>query len=432
MAAAMSDDPQPVTTVTDGVQRMSMNDNTASYVKMNHDQGKETMENMLKRNNAAINDLTACAKALKEIRRLSEDLKTISAIVQCEGLLPKLEAILTKCKDQQLQIEAAWILANVAASPCTLHTKMVVDLGVIPTLLSLVKAPSSVAELKHTCLDVLSNIAGDSAKYRDILFDAGCVNDIMTLYQQRNISDDNFTWMLRAFCSHIKPPPKWDHVKDIVPVMVRTAASTFSSDKSIGFAVAAIYDLCWSHEEEICKQLTKDGKVSEFVKLIEHKTMVVRQEMITVWAHLMTTKDDTFVELAIKHGLLNSLVKTLHSSIETRMVLMCIANITASEKQIQAAIDCKGLVQSVIMVADVKKDPKIQMEAVVVLLNICLYGDANQVKTLMFYGAAFVLHAYVNEFAHCLVPHPNVADSERALLRMKNLSIGIADQKEIL
>jgi len=334
-----------------------------------------------------------------------------------------------------LQMESAWILTNVAASDDTKHTKMVVDLGVIPTLTAIVKSPSMMGKLRHTCLEVISNIAGDSAKYRDILLDMGYINEILRLDKERNRSRCNcdFIWMLRSFCGRTMSPPKWEHIKDIVPIMVNVAFDNKAVERDIINALAALDDLSFTYEEEIVKQVTNDKKVTEFIKLMDHKNAHIQYHATATWANLLATKDNTFVEMVIKScDVLNILTKKLSTvSTSTEPALLCLSNIAAtSSKHLQTVIDCKGLLPSVITVCgDEKYHPKIRKEAIMVLLNACLSADDHQIEALMLYGAAFVLNTYAVKFGADSKETADVLDTLQVLRRMKALALKMIDHK---
>lgn len=65
-----------------------------------------------------------------------------------------------------LQIEAAWVLCNAAASISS-HTRAVVEAGAVPALVHLLG--SIYREVRETAIWALANIAGDSPAYRDLV-----------------------------------------------------------------------------------------------------------------------------------------------------------------------------------------------------------------------------------------------------------------------
>lgn len=67
---------------------------------------------------------------------------------------------------QPLQFESAWVITNIA-SGTTSHVAAVVRQGALPNLIKLLGHPN--VELVEQSIWALSNIAGDSLQYRDML-----------------------------------------------------------------------------------------------------------------------------------------------------------------------------------------------------------------------------------------------------------------------
>lgn len=85
-------------------------------------------------------------------------------VINEKGLLNKIVGFLDCHLNERLQIEAAWVLANVAAGPAE-HTKAVIDAGALPKLIKLLGSTNE--DLQWQVVWAIGNIAGDESKIID-------------------------------------------------------------------------------------------------------------------------------------------------------------------------------------------------------------------------------------------------------------------------
>ena len=90
-------------------------------------------------------------------------------VIDEKGLLNKIVGFLDCHLNERLQIEAAWVLANVAAGP-TDHTKTVIDAGALPKLVKLLGSTNE--DLQWQVVWAIGNIAGDESKTRDTVINS--------------------------------------------------------------------------------------------------------------------------------------------------------------------------------------------------------------------------------------------------------------------
>lgn len=116
---------------------------------------------------------------LVDLRKmLSLEDPPVEEVVEGEGLAPRLVELLRTPNDE-IQIEAAWCLTNIASS-WSRHTEKI--LGATPQLITFLSAPNPA--LQEQALWALGNIAGDSSDFRAMLHANGALLPIFRLLQQ--------------------------------------------------------------------------------------------------------------------------------------------------------------------------------------------------------------------------------------------------------
>merc|ERR1719428_2357215 len=91
------------------------------------------------------------------------------------GVCPLAVQFLACTDNPKLQFEASWVLTNIASGESH-QTQAVVDAGGIPAFLEVLRTGE--AETKEQVIWAMANIAGDSAKLRDLCLQAGAMANI--------------------------------------------------------------------------------------------------------------------------------------------------------------------------------------------------------------------------------------------------------------
>ena len=88
----------------------------------------------------------------------------------------------------------------------------------------------------------LANIAGENAIYRDILLDAGIVNEIVWYFNQNLLKTQSqlqtLSWALSNLC-RFKPPPVSTSIKPLIPIINNLMSRKFENDE-------IHFDLLWA------------------------------------------------------------------------------------------------------------------------------------------------------------------------------------------
>ena len=86
----------------------------------------------------------------------------------------------------------------------------------------------------------MGNIAGDSAKVRDLVISAGAVNPIANILDQAQPGSSfvrNASWTLSNFCRG-RPPPTFEKVRRAIPSLSKVLIENDLDD--------ILIDVCWA------------------------------------------------------------------------------------------------------------------------------------------------------------------------------------------
>lgn len=130
------------------------------------------------------------------------------------GIVPRLIEFVTST-DAKLAFEAAWAVTNIAS---TEHTGAII--AAVPSLVQ--GMMSADGALREQCIWCIGNIAGDSPKFRDVVFGAAGAVQALLLNAQHPETPGllaNVAWTLSNLCRG-KPAPAVASVAPLVPALV--------------------------------------------------------------------------------------------------------------------------------------------------------------------------------------------------------------------
>ncbi len=184
------------------------------------------------------------------------------------GIVPILVQMIHRMDDPKLQFEAAWALTNITS---TEYTRAVVEHNAIAPLVHLLRA-SKDADVREQVVWCLGNIAGDGAKFRDLVLNTPNAghNLLLNLAHPANLSMlRNATWTLSNMCRG-KPRANIDVVKHFIPAvrkLIQNADIEVKSDSL--WALSYISD----GDNNRIEIVLKAGIVNDVVKALGHSNV---------------------------------------------------------------------------------------------------------------------------------------------------------------
>ncbi|KAG2639170.1 importin subunit alpha-1b-like [Panicum virgatum] len=325
-------------------------------------------------------DTTSQLEATVQFRKLLSDEKnsTVIRIIRAD-VLPRLAEFLSRHGLPQLQMEAAWVLTNIAASDYTL---LVAECGAVPRLVELLGSPN--ANIRHQAIWCLGNIAADLPSCRDILFDHGVVTPLLSQFR-----DDmkipvlrTAMWALSNICFGKLPAEV--QVKPILEIVSQLIHS--ADEKILADACWTAYYIC-SGVDDAIQDVLDAGVCPQLVNLLMHASASVLLPVIMALARI-SAGHDAQVQVLIENGILNCLAQLLARNYPKnikKQACLIVSNIaTGNKEQIQAVIDASIISPLVVLLKTSESD--IKKEAAWALSNAVSSASSEQIQYLVSRG----------------------------------------------
>lgn len=229
------------------------------------------------------------------IRKLvSVDKHPPLGLVISSGATPLLTELLLDHANPQTQLEAAWVLTNVASGTAE-QTQHIVDLGALPHFVMLLSSPEE--SLREQAIWALGNVAGDGAHYRDVVLELHPIPLIAALAVSPNLAvKRNAVWALSNLCRS-KPPPAFGAVLPAVPVVASVCCDKRAQGEALTdalWALSYLSDMSDQMRDEILQRHAPAlSRCIEFLSVASTPVVIVKPALRTVGNFASGTTEQT-------------------------------------------------------------------------------------------------------------------------------------------
>lgn len=257
--------------------------------------------------------------------------------VVSRNIVPLLARCLQVTNNDQLLLESAWALTNVAAAD-TRATYAVVEAGVIPLCVQLISADHVSDALRDLCIWVIGNVAGEDAACRQHCFAS---NVHRALVEQLSSETAvaimrSSAWALSNLCRGLPSPD----FAVIGPCLQPMAQLLQHDDRGIVIETLWAFLYLLDNCDDALRQAIVDcGVCTTLARLVGHLDSAVCSAALRCTGSIMSgTAEQT--EAMVRAGPFPSLLKLLNEKRLLTEVCWLLSNVTAGEpSQIQAVID---------------------------------------------------------------------------------------------
>ncbi len=286
---------------------------------------------------------------------------------------------LLRSKVEQICLDAAWALTNLAAGSHDAVPQMRA-MKAHHHLLALLATGNDA--VKEQALWVLGNIVGDSAEARDEMVGTELVERLAEIISAKTAKLTLLQVACWVISGVLKGRPFFDRVKGLVE---RMGNLLYIADQDV------IADTLWGlafftdEPKDSIKLVRKSVSITMIVEFLKHENLLIKRAALRLSGNICVGDNDD-VDDVIKAGCLPELIKILNTC-EQREALKetcwVLSNVAAcSEPQVDQLIAAKAI-KALVSVCRSKFDLYIKREAVWALANACMAGTARQVQRLV-------------------------------------------------
>eukprot|EP01084_Bolivina_argentea_P161620 281350_1 len=354
------------------------------------------------------------------------------------GVVPRLIQFCYNKQDPELQYESLWALLNISsgAKECAQHLINNKAHNVFIELLT-----SLLYEIKLHALWGLGNIAGDSIELKDLLLNSNILPNILEIcsseYDETFVTNFNglivvdndklwlfvellirSSWAVGNLCRG-SPPPKLEYLHDLVKCLQLLLKHVSKlNDKSLSHMYndmmrkdEIIMNVAWAfyylaefnkYNTYLVDKLIEIGIIAQFVELMDHKCLNVRNPINRLIGDILTGSDE-HTKLCLDFGVLSKYLFILNnlspSTSEQKEICWSISNIcgTKNGDGVLLVLKTKNLFEKIIEFLR-SSDYKIAGEALWTIRNATAECDSDVINGLVRYGVINSLVTYLRRF----------------------------------
>lgn len=345
--------------------------------------------------------------------------------VMASGVVPRMIDFLSFRDAPKLQLEALWVLTNMASSDNPQYTAQIVTSGGIPPIIGVLTFDATSYALQEQALWALGNIAGESAEMRDLMVsEDACLSSLVTVSRQcfhaSNGSEAEFVSMLRTlswsvsnFCRHYHL--ERTHCRQLVQCLyhlllqreqnshsnsqcsnsptLRALESDAEIQTNIGWSFSYLTNDCMNaHWDDILEMMMKHSITSKLIGFLDSSELSTCTSNLRAIGNVLTGHDK-FTADCVENGVLPKLYAVLDrfhaesvNHAKLKEVLWALSNITACEepKAISAVVEHRSFAVLMAILRDSRT--QIAAEALWTVSNATSCNDAQIIRFLLSKG----------------------------------------------
>jgi len=342
--------------------------------------------------------------------------------VMASGVVPRMIDFLSFREAPKLQLEALWVLTNMASSDNPQYTAQIVTSGGIPPIIAVLTFDCTSYSLQEQALWALGNIAGESAEMRDLMVSEDtCLSSLVAVSRQRfsahngKGSEEEFVSMLRTlswsvsnFCRHYHLERA--HCRQLVECLYhlllqreqqpedesecwRALESDAEIQTNIGWSFSYLTNDCMNaHWDDILEMMMKHSITSKLIAFLDSAQLSTCTSNLRAIGNVLTGHDK-FTANCVESGVLPKLYAVLErfhaesvNHAKLKEVLWALSNITACEepKAISAVVEHRSFAVLMAILRDSRT--QIAAEALWTVSNATSCNDAQIIRFLLSKG----------------------------------------------
>jgi len=304
------------------------------------------------------------------------------------GVVPYMISYLSNDNAMELQLEAAWVIANLSSNNNSDATNILIKAGVVSPLIKLLSSTrysttTTNEELIGQVIWALANIAGDSSASRDIVLRA---NVILPLRRQMQSTENisllrRGTWLLDNL-TRAEPRTLLTELNIREPILTTLTLLISNKDEEILKNVCLTIGYLALGVNENITDVIDSGIVMHLIPLLKHPNIDIQKPAARALGNVVTG-NSTDTQICINCGALPCLKQLLSSSSDQLLKDACwaISNIAAGTiKQIEAVVN-SDVIPTIIKMA-LTSNYNIAKECAWILSNVTC-GSTQQIQYLI-------------------------------------------------
>eukprot|EP01119_Soliformovum_irregulare_P018723 TRINITY_DN5795_c0_g1_i1.p1 TRINITY_DN5795_c0_g1~~TRINITY_DN5795_c0_g1_i1.p1 ORF type:complete len:470 (+),score=61.38 TRINITY_DN5795_c0_g1_i1:3-1412(+) len=324
------------------------------------------------------------------VQVLIKDRTALPKIID-SGIIPVVLQLLKKSRVPELQVEAIWVLTNIAAGSPS-DTTEVVQCGTVPVLIHLLDSPNEAVRCQVVW--AIGNIAADELEYRDFVLDHGVMppllrhldNHITTLKDLKKVA-----WAIRNIARDMKQRSQ-SHCDAMVDAFSHLAKYLDHPDDKLILHILYVY----SNLTDGCDPARIEPMmpyIPQFMRLMRRKG-AHQEAALRAFGNLLTGNHEQTDDV-MKHPILDLLLELLDGTSKNmrKNVAWTISNIAATPGHIPTLFS-HPIMKSMIDCVRQSNDLETLRETAWIFHNITS-SSAENINHLLDLGCIeFLLHAF--------------------------------------